>query len=360
MASPTLVAKLFEDPLDIVGDVHGELGVLRDLMDRLGYDGDGNHPAGRRLVFLGDLCDRGPDSPGVIELVRSLIERGRAQCILGNHELNILRHDKKDGNAWYFGEGHPSFEKERAHSEPAPAGHTYHSFFLSLPLALERADLRLVHAAWDASAASALRTAGATSLELFQHHEHATHKHLEHSGIAAKAKAEKELYGPALSAPPPSTRPPLLPNIGKQDELKQTMNPVRVLTSGPERVTDQPFFASGKWRMCDRVKWWNEYTDDVPVIVGHYWRLADHDGEPDEESVSSGKPNLFADHPPHAWVGARQNVFCVDFSIGGRHRELARGRTQFKTRLAAVRWPERQLVFADGPTLAMVPGFTAD
>ncbi len=357
MTPTALVATLFEGPLDIVGDVHGELGVLRDLMERLGYDHDGKHPAKRRLVFLGDLCDRGPDSPGVIDLVRSLIERGRAQCILGNHELNALRHDKKDGNAWYFDEGHPSFNKERAHSKPAPRGHTYHNFFLSLPLVLERADLRLVHAAWHAPAVDTLRAAAETSLDLFQHHEQATHRHLEQSEIAAKAKAEKEQYRSALFDP--STPVPLLSNLGRSEELKQTMNPVRVITSGPERMTEQPFFTNGKWRMCDRVKWWDEYTEDVPVIVGHYWRIADHDGEPDA-AVNGGKPNLFADHLAHAWVGAKQNVFCVDFSIGGRHKERARGNTMFKTRLAAVRWPERELVFADGPTLAMVPGFPAD
>jgi len=147
MASTELVAPLFEGPLDIVGDVHGELEVLRDLMNRLGYDSAGEHPGGRRLVFLGDLCDRGPDSPGVIELVRSMIERDRARCILGNHELNVLRNDRKPGNAWYFDEQHPWFEAERAHSRPAPRGHAYHEFLLTLPLVLERDDLRLVHAA---------------------------------------------------------------------------------------------------------------------------------------------------------------------------------------------------------------------
>jgi len=29
-------------------------------------------------------------------------------------------------------------------------------------------------------------------------------------------------------------------------------------------VAGRPFFASGKWRMLDRVKWWDEYTDDTP------------------------------------------------------------------------------------------------
>ena len=266
MPSPTLVARLFDGPLDIVGDVHGELEVLCDLIDRLGYDRDGNHADGRRLVFLGDLCDRGPDSPGVIELVRALIDLGRAQCILGNHELNLLRHDMKDGNAWYFDQGHPSFEQERAHSKPAPKSHTYHSFFLSLPLVLEREDLRLVHAAWDTSAATQLRTATGTSLDLFEHHEDATRRHLEQpGGIAAQAKAEKEQYRAALFDR--STRTPLLANLGKYEALKQTMNPLRVLTSGPERLTTTPFFANGKWRMCDRVTWWDEYTDDTAVVV---------------------------------------------------------------------------------------------
>lgn len=359
MDSHTHVGTLFDDPLDIVGDVHGELGVLRELMTRLGYDHAGMHPAGRKLVFLGDLCDRGPDSPGVVELVRTLVEHGRAQCLLGNHELNVLRNDKKDDNAWYFGQELLTRDKERARCTPAPEGHTYESFFLSLPFVLARTDLRLVHAAWSADATSAVHSARASSsIELFTHHEAETQRQLEQSGLASKAKAQKEQYREALFDA--NTRPPLLEDLGRYDEIKQTMNPVRVLTSGPERLAKEPFFANGRWRMCDRVTWWDEYTDDVPVIVGHYWRVADHDGDPDKGSVSSGKPNLFAEHAPHAWVGARKNVFCVDFSIGGRHKERLRGDTTFRTNLAAVRWPERQLMFADGRTLAMVPGFTAD
>ena len=61
---PGLVGELFDGPLDIIGDVHGECGTLCKLLDRLGYDGNGDHPEGRRLVFVGDLVDRGPDSPG--------------------------------------------------------------------------------------------------------------------------------------------------------------------------------------------------------------------------------------------------------------------------------------------------------
>ena len=90
-----LIAPLFRGPIDIVGDVHGESGALHVLLDRLGYDGNGRHPDGRRLVFVGDLVDRGPDSPGVLRLVRHLMAQGAAQCILGNHELNLLTEKRK-------------------------------------------------------------------------------------------------------------------------------------------------------------------------------------------------------------------------------------------------------------------------
>ena len=345
------IAPLAEGPLDIVGDIHGEYDVLCGLLEHLGYRPDGHHPEGRRLVFLGDLCDRGHDSPAVIELVRRLVEARAAQCILGNHELNLLRRDAKHGNRWYLDPDHPEMKGEFKHCKRATDDAQkarWHAFFLSLPLALERDDLRVVHAAWDARSIEVLRGTTGTTLELFAHHDRETQALLEAEGIADAARHEKQTHAAALVDP---SRPlPLLANLARRDELLQTNNPVRVLTSGPERVTEEPFYANGKWRMCDRVRWWNEYTDGVPVVFGHYWRKA---GGDTDHALSGGKPDLFAEHPPHAWIGSRRNVFCVDFSIGGRYRELARGATSFQTRLAAVRWPERVLRFDDGTTHEM-------
>ena len=68
-----LVQQLPEGPLDIVGDIHGEDEALCALLSHLGYDEAGQHPQGRTLVFVGDLCDRGPDSPAVFDLVERLI-----------------------------------------------------------------------------------------------------------------------------------------------------------------------------------------------------------------------------------------------------------------------------------------------
>ncbi len=71
---------------DIVGDVHGCCDTLLRLCAALGYDREFYHPAGRRLVFVGDLIDRGPDSVGVLRLACLLVSRGRALLALGNHD----------------------------------------------------------------------------------------------------------------------------------------------------------------------------------------------------------------------------------------------------------------------------------
>jgi len=99
--------RLFNDlrhetgPFDVIGDVHGcraELELL--LAGELGYvlerDASGQavgaaHPEGRRVVFLGDLVDRGPDTPGVLRLVMGMVAAGQALCVMGNHEAKLLR-----------------------------------------------------------------------------------------------------------------------------------------------------------------------------------------------------------------------------------------------------------------------------
>ena len=79
-ASPTdrPQARLLDGPVDVIGDVHGEIEALSALLGHLGYAPDGRHPAGRRAVFVGDLCDRGPDSPAVLDLVMEWVLAGRA------------------------------------------------------------------------------------------------------------------------------------------------------------------------------------------------------------------------------------------------------------------------------------------
>ncbi|MFM1885438.1 MAG: hypothetical protein RL026_595 [Pseudomonadota bacterium] len=339
------VSPLFDGPVDVVGDVHGEIEALQTLLERLGYDlrHDG-HPEGRRLVFVGDLVDRGPDSPAVVDLVREYRDRGLAQCVLGNHELNLLNGAKKSGNAWFLD---PSREEQQAggefaHSRPVPAelSSDLREFFASLPLALQRADLRIVHAAWSDSALAALQPfEGASTVEVYKHFNDRIKSEGAATGLSARAAEEKEHWKAAWKDRKADI--PFLPATAAWDSQRQMANPVRVLTSGVERPAQRPFYSSGQWRMCDRVRWWEEYADPVPVVIGHYWRQR----RPVAASAhASSKPDLFSDTAPHEWLGARGNVFCVDFSVGARYEERKRQVKQFDTTLAALRLPERQLV----------------
>lgn len=115
-------------PFDLIGDVHGCFDELVELLVQLGYavppaypadsgtakDGQegfpplapsssavvsesaGNppalrHPAGRKLLFLGDLVDRGPKVPQVLKLVMASVAAGTALCVPGNHDMKLLR-----------------------------------------------------------------------------------------------------------------------------------------------------------------------------------------------------------------------------------------------------------------------------
>ena len=87
-------------PFDIIGDVHGCRRELEDLLTRLDYrirrdeqgrPVDAEPSAGRTAVFVGDLVDRGPDSPGVLRLVMGMVAAGSALCVPGNHENKLVK-----------------------------------------------------------------------------------------------------------------------------------------------------------------------------------------------------------------------------------------------------------------------------
>ncbi|QKV78245.1 polynucleotide kinase-phosphatase [Amycolatopsis sp. Hca4] len=77
-------------PFDVIGDVHGCAAELEELLAELGYV-DGVHPAGRTAVFVGDLVDRGPDTPGVLRRVMAMASSGNALVVCGNHEQKLVR-----------------------------------------------------------------------------------------------------------------------------------------------------------------------------------------------------------------------------------------------------------------------------
>ncbi len=347
----SLVAPLMEGPLDVIGDVHGELDALRRLLRRLAYRDDGSHPEGRRLVFVGDLVDRGPDSPGVVEFVRDLMRRGRAQCVLGNHELNLLLDKRKHGNFWFYGFEEPigddpavRFDSELIPAHDDARRSEFRRFFASLPLALHRDDLRIVHAAWsdphieqvrdERDAVAAHRRAhAATRAELGEQ-------------LRAKKQVVARLGG-RLEDPNEAGElwVDIIPAVDVPSQMK---NAVRVLTSGTEGMAPgrRSFWSSGRVRMVTRTPWWAAYHQEPTVIVGHYWR------NPDQSvaySPDKAGPYIFEGIHPFAWFGGAGNVFCVDYCAGRRFAErLEPGFDgQFRGSLAALRWPECELIFSD-------------
>lgn len=88
-------------PFDIIGDIHGCYEELVALLTQLGYLIQGTPqeplvtaPAGRKAVFLGDLVDRGPDTPSVLRLVMHMTATGCALCVPGNHDIKLARYLK--------------------------------------------------------------------------------------------------------------------------------------------------------------------------------------------------------------------------------------------------------------------------
>ena len=88
--------KTVHGPFDLIGDIHGCYDELCELLEKLGYVVDKEQaivhsPQNRKLVFLGDLVDRGPKSPEVLRMVMSMVQAEKAYCVLGNHDGKLLR-----------------------------------------------------------------------------------------------------------------------------------------------------------------------------------------------------------------------------------------------------------------------------
>lgn len=252
----------------------------------------------RRLIFLGDLTDRGPDSPGVVALVQTLVVSGLAQCVLGNHDLNILLGRTKHDNSWYFGKefSEDGFLVPQALADQG-IRERVRNFFATLPLALEREDARVVHACWHPPMIELARAA-ACAVDLYERFR---------SQIQEDHKSR--------------------PNLDQcdRDLDYQNRNPVKVLTSGLEKRAAEMHRFGGRVRCEERVRWWENYCDPQICIFGHY-------------ATTLGQQH------------GHGSAYCIDFSVGYRWTERRNGGPPFKTKLAACRLPEMVMVLDDGKT----------
>jgi hypothetical protein len=350
-----MIDELFTGKLDIIGDIHGEHDALQALLNHLAYRDDGSHPDDRRLVFVGDLIDRGHDSPAVMETVMALVRDGRAQCVLGNHELNILRPDPKHDNTWFFAPDDPASPGTQA-VQPEQK-ERFVNFLESLPIALERDDLRVVHACWNAEAINRVRAASTTSQStssLYSDYLREVESQLVSGELKTVYDAELARFDEQIkyTTADPKTHwpnPRLLPGHAWYQEAEQMGNPISVLTSGEERGAANVYPAGGKFRFVDRIAWWDQYSERQAVVIGHYWRRF-------QPTTTAGHRlsgwDLFPGVGPEQWLGDHKKVFCVDFSVAGRSQDRSSQKLKRDCRLAALRWPEATLTFDDGQELA--------
>ncbi|MCF7805712.1 MAG: metallophosphoesterase [Candidatus Marinimicrobia bacterium] len=112
----------------VVGDVHGCIDELRGLIEKISPSPDD------RLIFVGDLINKGPDSLGVLKYVQEM----GAEVILGNHELAFIEY--MDGN----------YRETSGFREVKRQLGTEHTHWVdwmrNLPLYIETKDALIVHA----------------------------------------------------------------------------------------------------------------------------------------------------------------------------------------------------------------------
>ena len=292
---------------DVIGDVHGCAAKLEGLLGALGYEernGAYRYPGpgqGRQVVFVGDLVDRGSQQIRTLEIVRSMVDAGSAQIVMGNHEFNAIS----------FATPNPEIPGEfmRPHTDKNRKQHRDFTdqvqvrpglyaesieWFKALPLWLDLDGIRVVHACWNSE----------------------------------EIDKVNQWVPPGK---PMSTEFVVRANQRGSPEHKA----IEILLKGPEislTKYGQPGFKDkdGHVRHHARIRWWNseaitlrelaeiprdalteddaiypelpdipcpdeavhDYHDRKPVFYGHYWR--------------KGEPTKHRD-----WTG---NTVCVDFS----------------------------------------------
>lgn len=317
--------------LDIIGDIHGQDETLEALLTDLGYH-QGRHPEGRRLVFLGDLVDRGQKSFEVADRVRQLCETGEHLCLMGNHEFNLVewRRDRmkpKKSNEATIGE----IKQRRERWTPVL------DFFETLPVALELQDLRVTHAVWHEAAFQAIAPV------------------LSSPPKSAPVRAEP--WGSLIRLHSPYEDGHLRARLPRDKLPGQGEPALEVFLKGYEIPARPPFIDNDEVeRDKERARWWQgtppEVLRDKRVIFGHYWNLPPVSGRHEAFAPPhpSGHPELRAwaeAHHEHVEesgslaVPSNVHAVCVDYN----------GVTNIEVRacVGAYRYPEAEVVWRARP-----------
>ncbi|CBL44671.1 Serine/threonine protein phosphatase [gamma proteobacterium HdN1] len=138
---------------DLIGDVHGCYDMLVRLLLKMGYQCENGvyaHPC-RKVIFLGDILDRGRGIFDTVRLVRAMVDSGNAWLVLGNHEVNAVLFA---ANAFLGGKLRarpirPLLQTLKQFRDHQEEWRDTIEWLRGMPLALEFPEFRAVHACWD-------------------------------------------------------------------------------------------------------------------------------------------------------------------------------------------------------------------
>jgi hypothetical protein len=282
--------------IDFIGDIHGHADKLKDLLNKLGYtinNGAYAHPE-RKVLFVGDYIDRGPQIRETLQIVKAMVDAGNAIALMGNHEYNAIcfHFQETEGghlrkhlikNIIQHYETLKQFQNKQSEYEE------YLEWFKTLPLYYESNSFRAVHACWDNNHIAYLRKTlindRLTDELIYQSVK---------QGTALNEAIEQTLKGKEMKLPnglfftdKDGTKRTEIRIKWWENPLEMTYKSICVepLENLPEIPVDSNALSS------------NDYysPNDKKVFFGHYWL--------------KGEPILYMD-----------NICCLDFSVakGGK------------------------------------------
>lgn len=284
--------------IDFIGDIHGHADKLSELLEKLGYSvnkGVYCHPT-RKVFFIGDFIDRGPQIRQTLGIVRPMVESGNALAVMGNHEYNALcfHHEEREG-------GHlrkhliiniiQHFETLRQFQNRQEEYEDYLEWFKTLPLFYETEEFRAVHACWDNDHVTYLRN-------ILKHDR--LNETVLHQSVRMGTKLyyifDETLKGKEILMPKGLTFTDKDGNERDEIRIKWWKDPAR---STYKEISVLPIknLPDGNIELS-KTSHLNYYSEqERPVFFGHYWL--------------TGTPHLL-----------RENICCLDFSIA-KHGHLA-------------------------------------
>ncbi len=149
---------------DIIGDIHGRAEKLTNLLTKLGYQRKAGiyQKPDHQAVFVGDFIDRGSQEQQVLDIVRGMVDKGHALAVMGNHEFNAICYHTPASNGGYLRtHNHSHTQQHQAFLDEYPFASSQANdaiaWFKTLPIFLELAEFRVIHACWDVNMLAQLK-----------------------------------------------------------------------------------------------------------------------------------------------------------------------------------------------------------